>query len=121
MPEKHLLIVDDSPVIVSRVRSLLESLPGLSVVSEAGSYGEALQRLAESQPDILLLDINLPDRSGIHLLRYIKEHYPDTIVLMFSNQTGSFYRDLCERLGAACFIDKSAEFMRIPDILSSFL
>jgi DNA-binding NarL/FixJ family response regulator len=121
MREKLLLIVDDAPIIISRLRLLLEGLPGLDVILEAGSYARAVDVLANKRPDIVLLDIHLPDRSGIDLLRYIKAHYPEVIVLMFSNQASPFYRNLCERLGAAGFIDKSAEFDQAPTILSTFL
>lgn len=120
MSRKQLLIVDDSTLIIHRLRNLLEGLPGLAEIDNAGTYGEALERLSvPTKPDIVLLDINLPDRSGIDLLRHIRRHHPEMIVIMLSNQGGKFYRDLCRHLGAAFFIDKSTEFELIPTILSS--
>jgi DNA-binding NarL/FixJ family response regulator len=120
MAGKHLLIVDDSPLILGRLRNLLEGVAGLKSIGGAGSFTEAMQHLADPMPpDIVLLDINLPDRNGIELLRYIRLHHPDVVVVMLSNQSGAFYRDLCMSLGAAYYVDKSTEFLSIPTILTA--
>jgi DNA-binding NarL/FixJ family response regulator len=122
MSPKQLLIVDDSPLIVSRLRNLLEGLPGLAAIDSAGTVAEALDRLSGAPPpDIVLLDINLPDDTGINLLRYLHLHHPGVVVIMQSNQGGVFYRNLCLQLGASYYIDKSSEFEYIPSILSSLL
>jgi DNA-binding NarL/FixJ family response regulator len=75
--------------------------------------------LTESRPDIVLLDIHLPVKSGIELLQYIRINHPATIVIMLTNESGDYYRKICKKLGAAYFIDKSREFELIPDILAS--
>jgi DNA-binding NarL/FixJ family response regulator len=120
MNQKQLLIVDDSPLILSRLHSLLEGVPGLAAIDSAASFAEALDRLARAPaPDLVLLDINLPDRNGIQLLRHIRRNHPGIIVVMLSNQGGLFYRELCRQLGAAHYIDKSTEFELIPTLFSS--
>jgi DNA-binding NarL/FixJ family response regulator len=121
MPEKQLLIVDDAPLIVDRLRTMLEGMPGLDPIASAGTCGGAKEMLQHHQPDIVLLDINLPDGNGIDLLRYIKKHHPSVVVIMCSNQGSSFYRNLCTRIGATWFIDKSAEFESIPEVILRFL
>jgi DNA-binding NarL/FixJ family response regulator len=120
MNQKQLLIVDDSPLILSRLRSLLEGVPGLATIDSTGTYAGALDRLSRTPaPDLVLLDINLPDSNGIELLRHLRRHHPSIIVVMLSNQGGLFYRELCLRLGASHYIDKSTEFEFIPTLLSS--
>jgi CheY-like chemotaxis protein len=121
MSEKRLLIVDDSVVIISRLKDLLEGLRGIHAIDVAHSYADALSLLTTAPPDITLLDINLPDRNGIEVLRYVRQYHPAIVVIMISNQGGVFYRDLCLRLGAARYIDKSTEFELIPTLLSSLL
>jgi DNA-binding NarL/FixJ family response regulator len=121
MGEKQLLIVDDAPLIVSRLRTMLGGLPGLDLVVTAGTYGGAIEILQQGQTDIVLLDINLPDRNGLDLLRYIRKQHPSVAVIMCSNQSSPFYRNLCTRIGAVYFIDKSAEFEQIPEIVARFL
>jgi len=121
MNGKQIAIVDDSSMILSRLKTLLEDVPGILSIHTAGNYADALALLATTRPDIILLDINLPDGNGIDLLRYLRKEYPDIIPIMISNQASSFYRNLCMRIGAAHFIDKSTEFELIPGILANFL
>jgi DNA-binding NarL/FixJ family response regulator len=119
--DKAVLIVDDSPFIVARLRTMLEGIPLIGAVMQAGSYEEARPLLATQKPGIVLLDINLPDTNGIELLRYIKRYDPSIIVIMLSNQSGEFYRIRCKALGASHFMDKSTEFDQVPCIIASFL
>jgi DNA-binding NarL/FixJ family response regulator len=121
MHNKQILIVDDAPLIRTRLRSMLEGLPGMAPILLAGTYAGAIELLGRDHPDIVLLDINLPDRNGLDLLRYISQHHPGATVIMCSNQSSPFYRNLCRRLGAAWFIDKSTEFENIPAIIAQFL
>ena len=120
MHRKHLLIVDDAPLIITRLTTLLEGLPGLAPIDSASSITEALDKLSKPPlPDLILLDINLPDRSGIDLLRHVHKHHPSIVVIMQSNQSGAFYRNLCLQMGASYYIDKSTEFQFIPTILAN--
>lgn len=118
---KTILIVDDAPLIVKWLQQTLKGLPAVDTIREAGSYHEATLILSSFHPDIVLLDINLPDINGIELLRYIKSKDPSIIVIMVTNQSGEFYRTRCKELGADYFVDKSAEFDRLPEMLSSLL
>ena len=121
MPLKSILIVDDSPIIVERLQNMLKSVEDTGPVMHAADYTSALVRLTENQPDIILLDINLPGHSGIVLLQYIKKTYPSIIVIMISNQADEYYRKICHQLGATYFLDKSREIEDLPTIISSFL
>lgn len=108
-------------MIISRLKGLLEGLPGLHSIREARTFAETISLLTTAPPDIMLLDVNLPDRNGIELLRHVRKHHPAIVVIMISNQGGVFYRDLCLRLGAVHYVDKSTEFELIPTLLFSFL
>jgi DNA-binding NarL/FixJ family response regulator len=118
---KMILLFYDSPIIIARLQSYFEDLPNIGELKSAGSYAGALRRLSQRQPDILLLDIHLPDKSGIELLRYVRDAYPAVTVIMLSNQSSTHYRTLCQVLGAAHFIDKSTEFEELPAILAPYL
>jgi DNA-binding NarL/FixJ family response regulator len=121
MAEQSILIVDDSLIITERLQTMLQGLKNTGAVESAGDYSMTVQLLANGSFDIVLLDINLPGRSGIELLRYIKTLYPQITVIMLSNQSGPYYRELCKRLGADYFVDKSTEFEDVPVIISSLL
>src|ERR1700712_2412125 len=110
--KKTILIVDDSALIVKRLIDMLNELESLEI-KNANNYTDAVQLIKNTKPDILLLDINLPDKSGIDVLRITKEQNPSTKVIMITNQSDDYYRKLCMRLGADHFIDKSKEFEQI--------
>ena len=83
---------------------MLDGLLPSEQISYAGSYGEALSLIDPNPPDILLLDVHLPDRSGVELLRVVRKRYPDTTVIMISNQSDESYRSVCTSLGALRYL-----------------
>src|ERR1700730_16316065 len=117
--KKTVLIVDDSPIIIERLKIMLEDLENIRNILHTGTYSKALSILTDTNPDIAILDINLPDKSGIELLRYIKRNHMEITVIMLSNQSGEHYRNLCKLNGAEYFIDKSTEFELVPGIILS--
>lgn len=119
MQQKAILIVDDSIIIIERVAEILKDLETVSSVSQVHSYTEAMDALGKDRPDIVLLDINLPGTNGIELLRHLKKTDPSIVVIMFSNRGNAYYKDLCKRLGADFFVDKSRGFEQLPAIISS--
>ncbi|NCU06241.1 MAG: response regulator, partial [Chitinophagaceae bacterium] len=72
-------------------------------------------------PQIALLDINLPGKSGIDILNYIKEKNTGCRVVMITNHAFDSYRKKCIELGAEHFLDKSSDFEKIPTILGEML
>jgi DNA-binding NarL/FixJ family response regulator len=116
--KKTILVVDDSPLIIKRLLDMLCEIPQLGWIKQAGSYQEAAALIDEYQPRILLLDINLPDKSGIEILRNSKETHPAVKVIMITNQANEYYQKLCMKLGADYFIDKTKEFEMIAEIIA---
>src|ERR1700743_3678331 len=102
---KSILIVDDSTSIADRLQTMLIGLDGIGRIGHAEDYSSAVALLAETGPDIVLLDINLHGKSGIALLQYIKFTYPSTVVIMITNQGGEYYRRICKQFGADFFVD----------------
>jgi DNA-binding NarL/FixJ family response regulator len=117
--KKIVLIVDDSILILERMIPLLEEVSNIQFVVHAGNYSEAIELLKGLTPDMVLLDINLPDKSGIELLRKIKEDYKKTKVFMITNQANDYYKNICKKLGADHFFDKSTDFNLIPELISA--
>ena len=93
----------------------------ISPVESCGTYAEAVHLLATYKPAIVLLDINLPDKNGIVLLRYIKALYPEVTVIMVTNQNEFFYKNLCLELGARFYLDKSKDFEKLPALITSII
>lgn len=85
MPDVRILLVDDHEVVRMGLRSLLERRPGFVVVGEAGSVAEAIEVARKSQPDVIVMDIRLPDGTGVDACREIRSERPDTKVIMLTS------------------------------------
>ena len=117
--KKNILIVDDSAMIIDRLELMLKGLENVQSVARAGTYSDALSIINQNLPDVAILDINLPDKSGIELLRHIRREHDSVIVIMLTNQGDEYYRNLCTLWGAQHFLDKSTEFEKVPMIIST--
>jgi DNA-binding NarL/FixJ family response regulator len=103
-----ILIVDDHPVFRQGLRRLLEKEKDLEVVGEAGDGLEAIERLRELSPDIVVMDIAMPNLDGIETTRQILSESPDTRVVALSVHSGKrFVRDMLQT-GAAGYILKES-------------
>jgi two-component system, NarL family, response regulator DevR len=81
----RIFLVDDHEVVRRGVRDMLEVEDDFEVVGEAGSVEEALQRVAATRPDVAVLDVRLPDGSGVELCRELRSAYPDIVCLMLTS------------------------------------
>jgi two-component system response regulator DevR len=81
----RVLVVDDHEVVRIGLRRLLEGTAGIQVVGEAGTAAEAVARAAQLAPDVVVLDVRLPDGSGVEACREIRANRPETAVLMLTS------------------------------------
>ena len=113
----QLLIAEDSPVVRERLVALArEHLPAESIAT-AGNGAEALAVFDRSEPDAVLLDIGLPDMSGLQVLEHIRRHGTSTEVVIFTNSTGPEMAARCHLLGANHFVDKAHDIRPIIESL----
>jgi DNA-binding NarL/FixJ family response regulator len=104
----HILIADDHAVVRRGLREILaEALPG-SNFSEVGNGDEVLSQLGKSQVALLVLDISMPGRSGMDVLRDVKHTYPRLPVIILSCQPEDQYAVRCLRAGASAYINKES-------------
>jgi two-component system, NarL family, invasion response regulator UvrY len=109
------LIADDHAMVRAGLRRWLEQDRSIDTVGEAGSGAETLQRLREGNWDLVVLDINMPDRSGIDIMRHIRTGHPETRVLVISAFSEKQYAVYALRAGAAGYLAKDQapeDFMR---------
>ncbi len=83
--ELRLLIVDDHEVVRQGLVALLDRRAGFSVVAEAGTVAEAIAEARRHQPDIVVMDVRLPDGSGVEACREIRSELPETRVVMLTS------------------------------------
>jgi DNA-binding NarL/FixJ family response regulator len=104
----RILIVDDHAVVRRGTRAVLaEGFPGAEF-GEAATSQEAAERLQEGGWDLLLLDINIPGRSGLELLEEVRRLWPRLAVLVLSAYPEEEFAIRCIRLGAAGYVTKSS-------------
>lgn len=114
------LIVDDNEEFVHRMIDMLIDVDNISSIQTATDYNEAFRMLDNKIHDVVLLDISLPGKSGIHLLQKIQELGWNCNVIMITNSSASYYKQQCFRLGVTHFLDKTNEFEKVPMIINSF-
>lgn len=81
----RVMIVDDHEVVREGLRALLRRRPELAIVAEADSVATAIKEAARAEPDVVIMDVRLPDGSGIEACREIRGDYPDTKVIMLTS------------------------------------
>ena len=112
-----LVIVEDSIPVRERLVRTLEGVEGLDIVGTAEDVGAAIDGLTSCPPDALILDLQLPSGSGLQVLRAVREKLPAMRVIVMTNFAAEPYRKAAMAAGAEIFLDKSAEFGRVRDIL----
>ena len=113
----RVLLVEDSLPVRQRIRSLIEESGPVVIVGEASTADAALALFREHEPDAVVLDLNLADGDGCAVLAEIKRARPGCVVMVLTNFVIAESRDLCRKLGADYFFDKSREFERVPEVL----
>lgn len=105
-----ILLVEDSQMLLDRLRTVLAGIPTAQLVGEAKTEQDALGHMASAQPDIVVLDLNLLSGSGLNVLKAIKARHDSTIVVILTNFGQREYRVRCLSMGADYFFDKTSEF-----------
>ncbi len=106
-------IADDHGVVRAGLRSLLID-SGLDVVGEAGNGRAAIEMVNDLHPDVLLLDIRMPDMDGLRALAAIKAAHPQISVIMLTTYANPEYLARAISLGAAGYLSKEVDPQRIP-------
>jgi len=110
-PRKKVLLVDDSRIVRERLAALISELPSVELIGEAVSVADGIRKIRRLRPHIVVLDISMPDGTGIQVLEAIrKDRGRLPHIIMLTNFAHEAYRERCLELGAEFFFDKSAEF-----------
>ena len=104
-----IFLVEDAPLLRKVLRNTIEELGG-EVVGESDSQDDALHGIAETSPEVVVLDLRLVTGNGVEVLRQMKASRPDVKVMVLTNCSQTHYRTRCLELGADYFFDKAADF-----------
>lgn len=105
-PPKRVLIVDDHPVFRAGLTGLVGLEPDLKVCDEAHDAAQAMEAIARLQPDLVMMDMSLPDKSGLEALKDVRAAYPQIPVLMISMHDETLYAERVIRAGGRGYIMK---------------
>ena len=115
----NIFLVEDSQPVRARLATMLDAIPGATVVGEAADADSAIREILASRPDVVMLDLGLAGgSSGFDVLRAVRPQAPEIEFYMLSNFAADPYRQLAARLGARGFFDKSKEFERVREAIA---
>lgn len=113
------LTVDDSAKIAQHLSQLLGEINYVDRIGHAYTLENAHKHIHKNKPDVVILDIQLKEESGLDLLTHLHKNNPEIIVMMLSNMSYPAYRIKCLELGAKYFLDKSIDFEKIPIVIET--
>ncbi|MBL8058219.1 MAG: response regulator transcription factor [Anaerolineales bacterium] len=117
MSHIRLLIVDDHLVVRLGLRTLLESEPDITVVGEAGNGAEALAAAQQLQPDVVVMDISMPEMDGLEATRRIRAACPNTHILILTVHAQERYLFPVLKAGASGYVLKSTVDTELVDAI----
>ena len=113
MKELRVFIADDSPAIKQQLQRALSEVAGFKLVGVAGGNSEATQLIQAVNPDVIILDISMPHREGINVLREIRKEVPLAQIIIFTADPSVILQEVCLEAGADFYLHKT----QIQDLL----
>lgn len=104
--KKRLLLIDDHPIMRHGLAQLINAEPDLEVCGEAGSAAEGLRAVGKCRPDLVIVDLTLPDKHGLELIKDMQVMHPGTLMLVLSMHDESLYAERALRGGARGYLMK---------------
>ena len=118
----NVLLVDDVKIILQKMKMFLSIVPQVNQVDTASNAQEAFSYLQSSNPELVVLDVNMPGTNGIDILKRIRcSEGPQPLVVMLTNETGQYFKEVCLQSGADFYLDKSKDFLQIPNIIGEMI
>ncbi len=116
-----IFIADDSDPLRERLTALLSEIEGAEVVGQARNAAQAIEGVRSLNPDLVILDIQMPGGNGIDVLKTIKQDASPPLVIMLTNHVYPQYRKKCMELGADFFLDKSRDLERLAAVCAGLV
>lgn len=111
----RVVLADDHGVVRSALRALLDAQEEIEVVGEASDLGSARAAVAEARPDVLILDVNLPDGLGVDIVAEIREEDPETEVILLTMERDMALARRALEAGARGYLFKDAAHLELID------
>lgn len=113
-----ILIADDSSLMRKRVSDVASTVPDTEIIGVVDNGIDALKMVWSLEPDLIILDLQMPGKSGIEVLREINKYRKHKQICILTNHNQPQYQRVCRDLGATWFLSKTKDFSRLKHILS---
>lgn len=115
----RVMIVDDHEVVREGLRALLDRRDGMTVVAEAGSVAQAIERATSEKPAVVIMDVRLPDGSGVEACREIRAVLPDTRMIMLTSYADDEAIIASIMAGASAYLLKQTRGQQLVDAIQA--
>ena len=115
------MLADDHALVRAGIRALINRLPGIEVVAEAGDGHEALRLIEQLQPDVALLDIAMPGLNGFEVLDYVAKYSPKVRIIILSVHEAKEYATQALKAGAAGYLPKTAASNELKEAIDTVM
>jgi DNA-binding NarL/FixJ family response regulator len=109
-----ILLCDDNDNFRALLTTYIKAMPGVTVVGEAIDGVDVIEKTERLSPDLVLMDLSMPNQSGLDATRTIKEKWPETSVIILTLYEDSVYKELADEFNADGFIAKSSIKAQLP-------
>lgn len=112
-----LLVADNHPIVRFGITTLLEEQEDIRLIGEVPTTRKLFEKIEEEAPDVLVLEMDIPEINGVAALRRIRNDYPEVKVLIYSGQSEDVYALSTIRAGASGYLSKSAGLKNLPEAI----
>ncbi|MEO5913061.1 MAG: response regulator transcription factor [Luteolibacter sp.] len=118
---KRIFLVDDHPMLREGLSRLIENKSGCQICGESETASDALDAIPAAAPDIVLMDISLPDKSGLELIKDLQARFPELRILVFSMHDEMLYAERVMRAGAKGYLMKGESTEKLIEAIDCVL
>jgi len=115
-----LLIADDSNLLRESIKKLLSTITCIDCIIESNSVLSTMNQIEAESPDVILLDIQMPDGTGMDVLKFLVRKKPKPLTIILTNYANENNKRYCLDCGADYFFDKSTEYENVLAILKTY-
>lgn len=116
-----ILLCDDNDNFRQLLMQYINSMPGVEIVGEAIDGVDVIEKTEKLDPDLVLMDLSMPNQSGLDATKTIKEKWPDKSVIILTLYEDSVYKELADEFKADGFIAKSSIKTQLPALIQEKL
>jgi len=108
------IVADNHPIVRYGIQAVLRGAEDIRIIGDVPNTNALFEMLKEHTPDVIVMELDLPQINGIAALRYIKEEYPEVKVLIYSGQSEDVYALSTIRAGASGYLSKTSDSENLP-------